>query len=118
MIRAAADQRPLKGNKPVFFYIDECHTVISRDDKIASIIDECRSKSIALILSHQRLEQIESPNVLSALSNCAVRYANSDDDAKALADRFRTTPEELRSLPVGFLLSMSVILGRFPLLCL
>ena len=64
MIRAAADQRSgLPDNKkvPVFFYIDEAHTVIKRDEKLASLIAECRSQKVALILAHQWLEQIELP---------------------------------------------------------
>jgi len=104
MIRAAADQRsglPDHAKRPVYFYIDECHAVIKRDEKIASIIDECRSQKISLILSHQRVDQIDSDNVLSAISNSAIRYANSDDDAKYLADKLRTTPEFLRSLKRG-----------------
>ena len=35
---------------------------------------------IALILAHQRVEQIKNPNVLSAISNCAIRFANTDDE--------------------------------------
>jgi Helicase HerA, central domain len=86
---------------PVYFYIDECHTVIKRDEKIATILDECRSQKIALILAHQRLaHQIVSPNVLDALANCAIRLANSDDDAASLAPRFRIEASALR-LPVG-----------------
>jgi hypothetical protein len=85
---------------PVFCYIDEAHTVIRRDDKIATILDECRSQKIALIMAHQRIAQITSPNVLDALGNCAIRIANSDDDAAALAPRFRTDPQTLR-VPVG-----------------
>jgi hypothetical protein len=84
---------------PVYFYIDECHTVVRRDTKITTILDECRSQKIALILAHQRIAQIEAP-VLDALSNCAIRIANSDDDAEALSKRFRIEPEALR-LPVG-----------------
>lgn len=85
---------------PVYCYIDEAHTVIKRDDKIATILDECRSQKIALIMAHQRIAQIVSPNVLDALGNCAIRIANSDDDAAALAPRFRTEPQSLR-VPVG-----------------
>src|SRR5665213_1399371 len=84
---------------PVYFYIDECHTVIKRDTKITTILDECRSQKIALILAHQRVAQIE-PNVIDALNNCAIRIANSDDDAEALAKRFRVDAPALR-LPVG-----------------
>jgi hypothetical protein len=85
---------------PVFVYIDECHTVIKRDDKIATILDECRSQKIALILAHQRIKQIESENVLDALTNCGIKIANSDADAPALAPRLHTEPDKLR-LPQG-----------------
>jgi len=57
-----------------------------------------RSQNIALILAHQWTRQIESPNVLAALTNCAVRYAHSDDDAVWLADKFRTSSDNLRNL--------------------
>lgn len=84
---------------PVYFYIDECHTVMKRDAKITTILDECRSQNIALILAHQRVAQIE-PHVIDALNNCAIRLANSDDDAESLAKRFRVDAPALR-LPVG-----------------
>ena len=53
-------------------YIDECQNVIARDEKISTILDECRSQKIGLILSHQRTAQISNDNVLSALRNCAM----------------------------------------------
>lgn len=83
----------------VSFYIDECHTVIKRDTKITTILDECRSQKIALVMAHQRIAQIE-PQVMDALNNCAIRLANSDDDAEALAKRFRVEASALR-LPIG-----------------
>jgi hypothetical protein len=86
---------------PCFFYLDECHDVISEDENTAEIIDQCRSQKIATIYAHQRTDQIKSANVLSALSNCAIRYANSDDEAKFLAEKLRATPEYLRALPRG-----------------
>jgi hypothetical protein len=102
-VLAAAQQRSgRKGpKKPVYFYIDECQNVIARDDKISTILDECRSQRIALIMAHQRTSQIASANVLDALSNCAVRYANSDDEARYLAPRLRTTERFLQSLGRG-----------------
>jgi hypothetical protein len=84
---------------PVYFYIDECHTVVKRDTKVTTILDECRSQRIALILAHQRIAQI-NPEVIDALNNCAIRMANSDDDAESLAKRFRVDAPSLR-LPVG-----------------
>jgi hypothetical protein len=103
-VLAAAQQRTSQkqqDKKPVYFYIDECQNVIARDERIPTILDECRSQKVALILAHQRTEQITSPNVLSALANCAIRYANSDDEARVLAPKLRTDPEFLYSLKRG-----------------
>jgi hypothetical protein len=98
--QARSNRRP-EDKKPVYFYIDECQNVIARDERTPTILDECRSQKVALILAHQRTEQITSPNVLSALANCGVRYANSDDEARNLAPRLRTTVDFLQSLDRG-----------------
>jgi hypothetical protein len=103
LILHAAQQRsgrPREKKLPCFVYIDECQTVIRRDENIATILDECRSQNIALILGHQRTSQL-APEVLSAVSNCAIRMANSDDEAKYLSDKLRMDADELRSLPRG-----------------
>jgi hypothetical protein len=103
-VLAAAQQRSTRKHDlkpPVYFYIDECQTVIARDEKIPTILDECRSQNIALIMAHQRTKQITSENVLDALSNCAIRFANSDEEARYLAPRLRTSPEFLQSLGRG-----------------
>src|SRR5262249_33253119 len=103
-VLAAAQQRSSRqrGDKPpVYFYIDECQNVIARDEKIPTILDECRNQTIALIMAHQRTKQITSENVLDALSNCAIRFANSDEEARYLAPRLRTSPEFLQSLGRG-----------------
>jgi hypothetical protein len=103
LILSAAQQRSkLKPSQklPVYVYLDECQWV-RNDQKLATILDECRSQKIALILAHQRTEQIINPNVLSALSNCAIRFANSDDEAKYLAPKLRCEPDFLYSLPRG-----------------
>ena len=102
-VLAAAQQRSGRRGtkKPVYFYIDECQNVIARDDKVPAILDECRSQRIALVMAHQRTAQISSANVLDALANCAVRYANSDDEARYLAPRLRTTESFLQSLDRG-----------------
>ena len=104
LVLAAAQQRagrPHSEKLPCYFYIDECQNVIRRDEKISTILDECRSQKIAMIMAHQRSAQITSPNVLDALANCAIRMANSDDEAKYLADKLRTTTDFMRSLPRG-----------------
>lgn len=103
-VLAAAQQRSGRNvaqKKPVYFYIDECQNVISKDERIPTILDECRSQKVALILAHQRTEQITSQNVLSALSNCAIRFANSDDEARFLSSKLRCAPELLQNLKRG-----------------
>jgi hypothetical protein len=74
--------------------------VIAKDTRIPVLLDECRSQKIALVLAHQRTAQLTSP-VLDAVANCAIRMANSDDEAKFLADKLRMSADELRSLPRG-----------------
>ncbi len=103
LISRAAQQRagrPADEKKPCYVYLDECQAVISKDTKIPVLLDECRSQKIALILAHQRTAQLSAP-VLDAAANCAIRMANSDDDAKFLADKLRIDTDTLRSLPRG-----------------
>ena len=90
--------RPQHQKKPVFCYIDECQNIVARDEKIPTILDECRSQRIALILAHQRTSQIKDENVLSALANCAIRFANSDSEARKLSHSLRTS--EISSNPL------------------
>jgi hypothetical protein len=103
-VLAAAQQRssrPEHEKTHVFFYIDECQNVIARDEKIPTILDECRSQKIALIMAHQRTKQITSENVLDALSNCAIRFANSDEEARFLAPRMRSSQHFLQHISRG-----------------
>jgi hypothetical protein len=103
LIARAAQQRAGRSSdqkKPCFVYIDECQTVIAKDARIPILLDECRSQKIALILAHQRTAQLSAP-VLDAAANCAIRMANSDDEAKYLSDKLRMDTDTLRSLPRG-----------------
>lgn len=103
LIARAAQQRgsrPSEAKKPCFVYIDECQSVIAKDARIPVLLDECRSQKIALILAHQRTAQLTAP-VLDAVANCAIRMANSDDEAKYLAPKLRMDVETLQALPRG-----------------
>ena len=103
LILRAAQQRagkPAASKKPCYVYIDECQSVIAKDVKIPTLLDECRSQKIALILAHQRTAQLTAP-VLDAVANCAIRMANSDDEAKYLAPKLRMDVETLQGLPRG-----------------
>ena len=104
LIAQAAQQRagrPRHAKKPCYVYIDECQSCIAKDAKIPILLDECRAQRVGLLLAHQRVDQIKDASVLSALANCAIRMANSDDDARYLADKFRLTAEEMRNHPQG-----------------
>jgi hypothetical protein len=103
LIARAAQQRsgkPAATKKPCYVYIDECQSVIAKDTRIPILLDECRSQHIALILAHQRTAQL-TPPVLDAVANCAIRMANSDDEAKYLSSKLRMDTEVLQSLPQG-----------------
>lgn len=115
LILAAAQK---KRSKPCYFYIDECHTAITRDERITTMLDECRSSRVATILAHQRLNQIHSKNVLSALKNCAIRQANADDDAPELEASFRIKSGVLRSMQVGQFATWTREMGNRPAIIL
>lgn len=63
-----------KGERlPVFAYIDEATDYIAEEENVAELIDKARKQNVALILAHQRLEQIRSANVLDALRSVAIQ---------------------------------------------
>jgi hypothetical protein len=93
--------RPKHKKKPVYVYIDEAHLVIKEDQKIAAIIDECRSQNIALILAHQRMKQIKDGDVVSALENCAIKMANVDAEAAYFSELLHIPVERINQLPRG-----------------
>jgi len=104
MILLAAHKRqllPRDKRLPCFVYIDECHDFIKRDPKIPVILDQARKLNVALILAHQRLQQLQ-PYVLDALYGAtAIKFASkvSDAAAHALARDMRTTPEFILDQP-------------------
>jgi hypothetical protein len=104
LVWAAARRRsrlPDHKKKPVFFFIDEAHYVIARDTKIAAILDQCRAQKIAMIFAHQRVDQIKDDDVKTALTNCAIKFANPTGEVHELASRLHTTTEFLEAQTVG-----------------
>lgn len=104
MILLAAHKRqllPRSERLPCFVYIDECQDFIRRDPKIPVILDQARKLNVALILAHQRLQQLQ-PYVLDALYGAtAIKFATkvSDAAAHALARDMRTTPDFILDQP-------------------
>jgi hypothetical protein len=106
LVWAAARRRtklPEHQKRPVYFFIDEAHYAIARDPNIATLIDQCRAQKIAMIFAHQRIDQIKDDDVKSALTNCAIKFANSTGDAPELAVRLGgdTKPEFIRAQKRG-----------------
>jgi hypothetical protein len=102
-VLAAAQQRSFRkegDKKPVYFFIDECHTVIAQDERVTDILHECRSQKIALILAHQETTQV-SEKVLNALQNCAIRFAHPDEEARKLSPSLRLDPKTLQTMRRG-----------------
>jgi hypothetical protein len=104
MILLAAHRRqllPRHQRLPCFVYIDECQDFIRRDPKIPVILDQARKLNVALILAHQRLQQLQ-PHVLDSLYGAtAIKFATkvSDAAAHALARDMRTTPDFILDQP-------------------
>jgi hypothetical protein len=104
MILLAAHKRqllPRDQRLPCFVYIDECQDFIKRDPKIPVILDQARKLRVALILAHQRLQQLQ-PYVLDALYGAtSIKFAAkvSDAAAHALARDMRTTPDFILNQP-------------------
>jgi hypothetical protein len=104
MILLAAHKRQLLDKDkrlPCFVYIDECQDFIKRDPKIPVILDQARKFNVALILAHQRLQQLQN-YVLDALYGAtSIKFASKvgDSAAHALARDMRTTPEFILHQP-------------------
>jgi hypothetical protein len=102
-VLAAAQERSFKREsekKPVYFYIDEAHTVVAQDERITDVYHECRSHKIALCCAHQETSQI-SEKVLAAFQNCAIRFAHPDDEIRRMALSLRIEPKRLQGLRKG-----------------
>lgn len=104
MVLFAAEKRQLlaKGDRlDTFFYIDEAHAILKRDEKIATILDECRKYRLAMIIAHQRLDQLQPPVLNALMGSTAIKFAAqvSDSNASALARNMGTTPDFILSQP-------------------
>lgn len=92
---------PHTGRLPVYCFVDECQDYIATDSKVAALLDQARKMRVSMFLAHQRSKQIRNPNVLDALSNTAIRFANTDNpaDADLTAKALHTTKELVGSQP-------------------
>jgi len=100
----AAEKRQLLAKDDrldTFFYIDEAHAILKRDETIATILDECRKYRLAMIIAHQRIEQLQPPVINALMGSTAIKFAAqvSDANASALARNMGTTPDFILNQP-------------------
>jgi hypothetical protein len=101
MILLAAEKRQLlpQGERlPTYVYIDECQDVIRRDEKLPIILDQARKFRVAMILAHQRLEQMTPPVLHALYGSTAIKFAAKLNDT-ALARQMATTAEFIYKQP-------------------
>jgi hypothetical protein len=103
-ILLAAEKRQLLAKDdrmPTFVYIDEAHDIIRRDEKISILLDQARKFRVAMILAHQRCDQLTAPVLNALYGSTAIKFAAqvSDANASALARNMGTTPEFIMSQP-------------------
>jgi hypothetical protein len=67
---------PKANRKPVFAYIDEASDYVASDANVEELIDKARKQRVGLTFANQRVEQIDSTAVLSALRNCQIQFFN------------------------------------------
>jgi hypothetical protein len=98
---------------PVFCYVDEMRDYLASDDNLAILLDKARKRNIGMVLAHQRLSNITSPNVLDALSNVDIQFAGgSRTDAETLARLLNCSAEDIQSQPRGSF--MAFVRGKTP----
>jgi hypothetical protein len=92
---------PASQRQAVYAYLDECHDYISREPKIAVLLDQARKMRISLTLAHQRCRQIKDSNVLDALLSTAIKFASTTNpqDVSQLARAMQTNPEVVAEQP-------------------
>lgn len=77
-ILLAAEKRQLLAKDDrlaTFVYIDECQDVLRRDEKITVLLDQARKFRVAMIMAHQRVEQLTPPVVSALMGSTAIKFA-------------------------------------------
>lgn len=101
MLKQMAQRRGL-GKLPLFLYVDEAHDYIANDESIVQMLDQARKRNVGITLSHQRLEQLTSTNVRSAVTGAGTHFGARllAHDASALSSTFGCKAELLQKTPV------------------
>ena len=101
MIVQAALERatiPADKRKPCLVYIDEAHEYF--DQSIGDLLNQARKYNVALILSHQNLDQLSSALRATMMTNTSVKLVGgvSSKDARVLADEMNCKPSYLQGI--------------------
>jgi hypothetical protein len=98
MILLAAEKRqllPQCERLPTYVYLDECQDVIRRDEKLPIILDQARKVRVAMVLAHQRLDQMQQAVLHALYGSAAIKFASKLYDT-TLARHMNSTPEFIR----------------------
>jgi hypothetical protein len=101
LIFRAAMQREANTHPPCFLYIDEFHEYL-QNDQLAAMLNQVRKRNVAITLATQRLENIRSQNMLSAVKASAVKFVRSGtlSDAGTMAREMNVDdPRTIHNLP-------------------
>jgi hypothetical protein len=83
---------------PVYVYIDEAVDYIAEDPNIRVLLNKARKRNVGLTIATQLLGDM-SAGVQNSLLNVGTKYAAANEtDAKTLAERMRSTPEEIMNV--------------------
>lgn len=99
-ILQAAQRRFSGKHRPVYLYIDEAYSYF--DENLARMLETARKANIGVILAHQQLSQVRSPEMLAAImGNTSIKFVSgvTESDARAMAGNMHTTPDFITSQP-------------------
>jgi hypothetical protein len=103
LIAQAASERAMIADyekTPTFVYIDEAHEYL--DSNVSQILAQAREQKIGLIMAHQHLGQIRSPEIRASIeANTAIKLAGnvSASDANLMARQMNCEPATVQNQP-------------------
>src|SRR5579859_6922010 len=103
MILRAAQERAAIGRNdrmPTYLFVDECQDYIRKDNKITTILDQCRKVRVATTLANQKLSHLTAP-VQAAVLDVAIKFANVNEEAELFYKRLRAPDPGFLNKPTG-----------------
>jgi hypothetical protein len=89
-LKERAARIPEADRYPTFMYVDEAHNYFS--SKTEKILTDFRKLGCGCVFAHHQLRQCSEDLQASLMSNTAVKFAHTSEDANRMARAMRTTP--------------------------